>query len=293
MRITDSMIFDSVVANIGLLQGRLPQASRQAQTGERISAPSDDPVGAAQLARVQASIDQTDAYRATIQSARGDVELAEGALANISDLFSSAKEIALQAGTGTVTSETRTVMANEVTEMQQEFVSLTNTKGGAGYVFSGTATGTPTFSSAGVFQANSADRNAEIAPGQTVAINVSGAQAFTAAGGRDVYGDLQALQTALAANNVSAIQATVSNLDKSYRQIVNARAGSGITLDRFETADSAHQSVGLALASSRHQIADANPAQAFSTLAAVQNSLQQALEASRTTLAALNQHLQG
>ena len=62
------------------------------------------------------------------------------------------------------------------------------------------------------------------------------ARAFTTAGGRDLFADLQSLANALTANNLTDIRSAITNLDAGHQQIVNARVDAGIGVERLRSA---------------------------------------------------------
>src|SRR6478609_6132607 len=209
MRVTEQMRYDSVANNLSQLSSRQAKAAQEAQTGVRVNLPSDDPIAAAQLARLAASQSQVAARRSTINSVRGDAELAESSLQQASDLMATAKELAMQGGNGSLGASERATLALQVKDIRDQLVGIANTRGTSGYLFAGSATETKPFSA-------------------------SGAKAFTSAGGRDVFGDLDALYNALNSNDTTAIGVSIDGLDRSRSQITNAQAAVGLTINKLD-----------------------------------------------------------
>jgi flagellar hook-associated protein 3 FlgL len=293
MRVSDNMKIDTVNRSIAGAQARQMAATREASSGSRIGAPSDDPVAAARLARIQASIQSAAAYRASIASVQGDVELAETTLASAGEIMQRVQEIALQGANDTLPASERSMLAVEVAGLRKQLVSLANTKGSTGYLFGGTEQTVSPFDVNGAFNGNSNPHTVEIAQGLTLDVNADGAKAFTVAGGRDVFADFTALENALNANDGTAVSATVNSLDTSRRQIVAARIDAGDKLNRLGTADAAHDQADTILQSQRHTVADADPAAAYSRLIATQQALESALAVARSTLQTLGGARQG
>jgi flagellar hook-associated protein 3 FlgL len=288
MRISDSMQRDSMLTSLSSVESQLTAASQVASSGQKINAPSDDPVAAAQLARVRASIAQSSSYQSTITSVQGDLTLTESSLASAGDVVASAQQLAVEAGNGSIPASDRQAMAGQIAQLQSQLLSIANQKGANGYIFAGSQTSSAAFSAAGVFQGDSNDRVADVGPGNTAVVNVSGAKAFTAAGGVDVFATLTALQTALSNNDMSGIGAGVNALNQAGSQISAAQSDAGIKLDRLSTASSVQQQTQLTLTSTQSSLADADPAQAYSQLATMENAVQQAIDTSRVTLSALS-----
>jgi flagellar hook-associated protein 3 FlgL len=281
------MRLDAMTRQVALASQMQVDASREASTGLRVGAPSDDPVAAAQAARVQAQYEATTHYRTTIGNARGDIELTESTLATATDVIGSAHDLAMQAVNGSLTASERTTMATQVGQLQEQLVGLANTKGAQGYLFGGTANATAPYSSNGTFLGNSNDRTVEVGPNVTAVVNVSGAAAFGMAG-NNVFTALASLQSALSANDPAAISASVNALDAAQRQVVAARSDSGLKISRLDTADSAHDVAQTSLSTQKHELVDADPAAAYSKLMAVQSSIEQAISVARSTLATMS-----
>ena len=286
MRVSDGMRLDAMTRQVTLASQLQVDASREASTGLRVGAPSDDPVAAAQAARIQAQYDASDAYRTAIKDGRGDLETAESTLASATDLVGQAHDLALQGANGSLNASDRADLAVQVGQLRDQLVALANTKGTQGYVFGGTATDQPPYDTNGTFKGNGNERVLEVGPNVAAVISVSGAVAFS--GNADVFAALTSLQSALQTNDVAQITASVSQLDAAQRQVVAARVDAGMKLTRLDTADAAHQAAQTTLSTQKHDAVDADPAAAYSKLMAVQSSIDQAITVARSTLQAMS-----
>ncbi len=284
MRVTDNMRYASVTNNLAALSSRQAAAAQQAQTGLRVNLPSDDPIAAAQLARLSASQAQVTARREAISSVRGDAELAESSLQQASDLMANAKELAMQGANGSLGAPERASLALQVKNIREQLIGVANTKGGTGYLFGGSQTQSQPFSAAGLFSGDDQSHVIDIGNSTPTAVNASGAKAFTAAGGRDVFGDLDALYSALNSNDPTAVSATLDNLDSSRAQITHAQASAGVVINRLDANDSILGNLQLQTAKSTEEVGAADPAVAFSTLTQLNNSLQQSVSVAKTIL---------
>jgi flagellar hook-associated protein 3 FlgL len=285
MRVTEQMRYASVTDNLSQLSARHAKAAQEAQTGLRVNLPSDDPIAAAELARLSASQSQITARRGTITAVRGDAELSESALQQASDLMATAKDLAMQGANGALGAPERASLALQVKDLHDQLVGLSNTQGTTGYLFGGSLTTEKPFSSAGVFSGNDDSHVVEIGNSTPTAVNASGAQAFTAsAGGRDVFADLDSLYTALNTNDTAAVSASLDNLDTSRRQITNAQAAVGITLNKLDASDAVLSALDEQTAKRTEEVGSADPAKAYANLTQLNNSLQQAVSVSKTLL---------
>lgn len=284
MRVTEQMRYDGATNNLTSLSSRHAKASLEAQSGLRVNAPSDDPIAAAELARLSASQSQVAARRSAINSVRGDAELSETSLQSASDLLATAKEIATQGANGSLGAQERGFLALQVKDLRDQLISVANTRGATGYLFGGTATETTPFTGAGAFQGNDEAHVVDIGNSTPTVVNASGAKAFTAAGGRDVLADLDNLFNALNNNDQAGIAASLDTIDASRAQVTNAQAAVGITLNKLDASDSVLSSVDLMNSKHGADIGSVDPAKAYSTLTQLNTSLQQAVSVTKQIL---------
>lgn len=284
MRITENMRYNQATRSLASAASRQAEAAQRASTGMRVTAPSDDPIAAAELVRVSAQKARTEEFQKTVSNARGEAELAEGALGEAADVFARANEIAIQGANGTLGDAERESLADEVKSLRDHLVGLANTKTANGYVFGGDQTDTPPFSTAGVFSGNDQAHQVEISPGVTIRVNASGEQAFTAAGGVDVFASLDALEAGLRNNDGTAVSASLTNVEAARAQITHHRSDSGLLLNRLDTTDSALSQASLALSGRKSEISEVDPFTAFSDLTRLTQSLEAAINVARTTL---------
>ncbi|MBL8715955.1 MAG: hypothetical protein JNL79_08160 [Myxococcales bacterium] len=266
MRITENMRVSSAVATQQRMAERVQRATEVASSGARVGKASDDPSAWA--------TGQTHAGRSAAAKARGkvleraasDLEVAEGALASAVDVMARARAIATQMANGSMDAATRKNAAIEVDALRDQLLGLANTQGAAGYVFGGTKTDVPPFTPGYAFVGNTGTRAAEIAPGTTLVTNLSGARAFTTAGGRDPFADLGALATALRTNAVAGITAAIDASEAGRRQLSDVRSDAGLTLERARSASEVLGNLALRLDKARAGELEADAAPAFTEL---------------------------
>jgi len=284
MRIADNMRFDTVQRSLSALRSRQATLTGQISSGSRIGAPSDDPAAASRLTRIAAQSARTADYRSTISTVRSDLELSEAGLAQASDLMVRAKELALQGSNGSLTADDRRMLANEVETIQKQFLSTANTRGSRGFLFSGNLTNKAALDDSGNYLGDSSEHEVEISPGVTTSVSVTGAEAFTSAGGADAYATLSALRTALESNDAEGAAHTLTDLETSRAQIVRTQAKTGLIMNRLDSADEALSTTALELDRRRSTLGDVDPFSALSELNQLSTTLQQAIAVARTTL---------
>ncbi len=284
MRVTDAMRFDSVSGQLSRLSEKYMQTAQQASTGKKLNAPSDDPVAAAEDARLRANLSTANSYRNSITLIRGDTQAAESALDAAGQVLQRALEIAMTGANGSTGPEEQKTLATEATQLVTQLIEIGNTKGAQGYLFGGTQLDSITFDTDGNFLGNDADHLVQVGPGDPTVVNVSGARAFTTAGGRDVIGDLKALATALDTGDVSTVRASLDNLQASHEQVLHERSHTGLVLSKLDLSDALMEQSQTDLQTRASNITSADAGQVYSKLTQLQSSLQQAVTVGKQLL---------
>jgi len=114
--------------------------------------------------------------------------------------------------------------------------------------------------------------------------NVSGADAFTAAGGSNVIGDLQALATALSTNNVAAVQTSITQMQNDQNQVTAVMVQAGAASASLTASGSVLANAITATQVTRSNLDNAATPTVYSDLAAAQNSYQAALSVTQQVL---------
>jgi flagellar hook-associated protein 3 FlgL len=289
MRITDNMQLSQAIAGQETASTTLYNLSAEASSGKKIVNPSDSPAGYAQVVSTTAQIARMNARQTTIATATGDLTDADGALSSAGDLLTQAKTLALEAANGTQDATSRAETAQQIDQISNQLLALANTKGASGgYIFGGTANGTAPFDSSGTFKGNAQTTNIEVADGVTAQSNVSGADAFTIAGGTDVFAALSAFSTALKANDTTGINNAVSTMDQASSQVLAVRVSAGVLESRMQSASTV---ITNALTTSNTQLQSeqsADVATVYSELSAAQTSYQAAISVNSQILSTLN-----
>jgi flagellar hook-associated protein 3 FlgL len=284
MRITESMSLNNVLEAESRASERLAQLTQMASSGLKVSQPSDDPSAYASIVQRDAQIETVKARSAAATTAAGDLDLAGNVLNQATTLMEQARALAVQGANGTQSASSRAAIASQVDSLRQQLIALANTQGSSGYLFGGTKSTTPPFDASGNYLGNAGVTHVEIADGVLAVSNASGSQAFTAAGGRDVFADLQALSSALSTNNPAAIQASVGNLDTSHAQLVASQVDTGERADRLHSASSAMTEALTQMQTSLASVQDADEAKTVSEMQATETAYQAALQVNKQIL---------
>ena len=284
MRVTEGMRYSQVLSNLSNISSQQAQAAQQASTGVRVGKPSDDPIAAAELARLSASSSQTKTHLSTITAVRGDAELTESTLSDATDIFARLKELALQGSNGSLSADDRQSMSVEVSGLKDALLKLGNARGTRGYLFSGSQVATAAFDSNGVFQGDDVGQAVPIGNSTPTTVSTSGSEAFVVAGGRNVFADVDAFATALQSNDLTGIRTALDAVDASQTQLINARARSGLILSKLDASQSVLTSLDTQQQKRSQDVGAADPFESYSRVTTLGQSLERAIAVSKQLL---------
>jgi flagellar hook-associated protein 3 FlgL len=182
MRIGTAFAHLSTSAMIMDAQVKMYSTQSELSTGKKVSVPSDDPVNTSQIVTVQASVSRQASFSANQAYLEGELRQLESTLGSIGDTISTAREMLVAAGNGIFNDADRRNIANNLTSLRAQLVSLGNTRGSDGqYLFSGFQSDTTPFSQSAsgiVYAGDSGNRGVMVASGLAIQSNADGQSLF-------------------------------------------------------------------------------------------------------------------
>jgi flagellar hook-associated protein 3 FlgL len=285
MRITDNMQLTSVLLDESRASQQVYQLSQESASGNLINAPSDDPTGFGTLVTIDSQLSVMQGRSSAVSAAASNLDAASGALSSASNLLDQAKQLAIEGANGTEDPSSRANTATQVQGLVQQMIELGNTQGTAGYLFGGTNTGTPPFDAAGNFTGNNGVTQVAVSDTVLANSNVSGADAFTSAGGgSNVIADLQSLATALSTNNTAAISASITQMSTDQQQVIAVMVQAGSASSSLTASGQMITNTITATQVNRSTLDNAGTASVYSELEAAQNSYQAAVNVTQQIL---------
>ena len=183
MRVSNDTLRSAFLAALDDARRRVVETQHQVSTGLRINSPSDDPVAAARVAHLDASLARLDQYQANAIFARNQLGLEEESLSEAIGHLQRIRELTLQANNGSASSGDRQIIASEIRQHRDGLLALANTTDVDGrHLFAGyRESATPFTVAAGgsvVYNGDQGQRTLQISDSRFVAINDSGADVF-------------------------------------------------------------------------------------------------------------------
>jgi flagellar hook-associated protein 3 FlgL len=224
----DPNIFSILNAGIQNTEQTLNTSVEQLASGQRVSAPSDDPAAAGANLESLASSANADSYTSNGNSVLSQVQMADSALSSVIGELNQAVSLGTEGADGSMNSADRASIATQVQSILSEVVSQANTTFNGVSLFSGTAGVAEAFvpdssSPDGyTYQGNSGVNQATIGDNLQVNVNIPGDQIFTNSNG-NVLGSLSQLVSALNSGSTSDIGNAVSEINSAISNVSQQR----------------------------------------------------------------------
>lgn len=183
MRISTAQFYESSAANYQKNFANVVKSSEEASSLVRIKTAADDPVGASRLLQLGQQASMLDQYEANTNTIKATLGTAEAVMTNINSVLQRARELAVGAGNAGYTDEDRQANASELGQIEEQLLSLMNSKDENGkYIFAGSKGDTVPFTrnNDGTYSYNGDQVTLDLAIGDTMsmATNSTGWDAF-------------------------------------------------------------------------------------------------------------------
>ena len=283
--------FNRSLAQMADLRAGIERTRSQIATGRRIDRGSQDPAAAAQLRSVArrealAKIEDDNAAR-LVQ----DLGSAANELANVTNLFQRARELALQAANSTTSELGHQAIGFELEQLGIQLFSRSNATALTGEpLFAGQLSGDAFVRNAGgqvVYAGTNESGAIPIAPGAAIERGIPGSAIFefsvngNPSSAFAVLEDLAAALLAPTGDKVAAASASLDGIDAALDSMARAQTILGTRMAWVEQVQTQQAERGIALATRRSRVGDTDVADAIARL---QQSLT-ALEATQSAFA--------
>ncbi len=264
----------------------------QLSTGKRVNDPSDDPLAVAQAERLRSQLARISIENRMIGFARQMLSTAESTLGQVGDSLQFARENLVAAGNGAMSAGDRALIAQQLSGVREQLLTLANRRDGAGgYVFGGQGTATAPFD----VQGNPVAPAPGPHPGEqqtgldaSYTTSMDGRAVFVdAAGGATLFQQLDDVVAALEdagadpASVSAKVSTTIDVLDAGLERVLMARTRAGEQLRAIDAHESALASGDL---DARERLSDLVDIDYAAAISSFQNN-RTSLEAAMTTYA--------
>lgn len=182
IRMSTAQAFQNGINQILDRQTQLHATELQISNGKRVALPSDDPVAASQILKLNTELTQIDQYAENANLATTHLSLEENSITSIQNELQRFRELVLQANNSTQSFQERRAIRVELEQIADQILSSANSKGASGeYIFSGYQSATSPFQVSGnttTYSGDSGQRTVRIGAGSEVLVGDSGEQVF-------------------------------------------------------------------------------------------------------------------
>lgn len=265
----------------------IDKLTQQISSGSRVNSLSDDPVAAAQNEQILSQLAKDDTFTSkTSTQVEGMLQVADSALSSVVSQLNTAISVSTQGNNGTNSSYNLQAIAEQLTGIRDEVVSLANTSYLGQYIFAGGKTTTVPFNSAGTsYSGDSTIASITTPNGQSISTNLPGTSIFMNSANGDVLGTLNTLisefTSAASAGSTSssgtAIASSITQLTAALNNVSAQRVTLDNSLTRVQNAVTAAGNEATQLLSAQTNLMQADLGQ-LATQLSTTKSQQTALE---------------
>lgn len=137
MRITNNMLSSQLLLNLNRNAQQMNNTQTQLATGRKINKPSDDPVGITYSLRYRAELSSNEQYQKNVDSAISWLEFNDTVMNQAGNVVQRLRELTVQGSTGTNPQSALDSINEEVKELREQLVDISNSKLNGKYVFNG------------------------------------------------------------------------------------------------------------------------------------------------------------
>lgn len=268
------MASDQVVRNfLSDLDGnyrRLSESQRQVSTGKRVLTPSDDPVGIAIALGLRRDQGATEAWGRNIDDSLTWLNTTDRALGQALEVVQRARELAVQGGNGTLSTDARALIADEIDSLKSQFVEIGNSSIGGRFIFGGTVSDRQPFDPATETAAAPISTgliNREVSQGSVISVNITADRLQDPPGATgDIFAVLDGLSTAMRANDSAGMTTALTELDVHQDNVSALRGEGAAKVNRLELTASRFEAQRIATGDQLSGIEDVDMAQAITDL---------------------------
>lgn len=183
MRVTQSMLSGNMLRNLSNSYSKMGELQNQITTGKKVNRPSDDPVVAMKGIALRSSLEKVEQFQRNLGEVHNLLDSSDDALDKVGSAMQRVNELMVQASSDTSTSDDRKKIESEIFQIQKHIQNIANTKVGDKYIFSGTKTTTPLYTTTGFVDestdpALTKEISIEIFDGVTMKVNTTSAKLF-------------------------------------------------------------------------------------------------------------------
>jgi len=291
------MLSRNMLDTINLNRNKMNTTSIALATGKDVQKASDDPVRFSQSMKFSQAIKKNEQYLRNITDANAWIDFSIDTLTQINSKLFKAKEIATQAADGTYGEKERISLGNDVNNLLNDVLDMTNSTYLGKFVFGGTftqgdtkpftleedmdqATGAPLGTYRVDYHGNDNPITRRIAESYDIKVSITGEEINSTS----MFGSLIELRDALNNNDVNTINANIDILRTVSDEISNKVTNLGSNKNQIMLTQSRLETANVNLASYLSQTEDTDMAATIAKYSSEEMAYQVALQATSSVI---------
>jgi flagellar hook-associated protein 3 FlgL len=127
-RLSTANMYDNALRNVSARQTSLANLQENLTSGKRVVRASDDPVSAAQAERALTRLNRIQTEQRALENQRNAIAQAESTLGDAMGLVQEARQLIVNAGSGSLTPNDRATIANQLQGLREQLLEFANRK---------------------------------------------------------------------------------------------------------------------------------------------------------------------
>lgn len=255
MRVTHQTVIRAAQHNLQHSRSELAKLQERASSLDKISRPSDDPIGTADSMQVRGEQRQNEQYARNISNGIGWLASVESALSTATDLIQDVRDLTVQgANDGSLSTGAKEAIAVELEGLREELLNTANTQYLGRTIFAGTADQGVAFNPADLsFNGTGAGVERRIDANTTVRVDVDGSAVFGTEG-NTVFAVIDKIVTELRSD--TNIGANLTDLDTHLNALLGQHGAMGARQAQILRAEETNMERSGSLEAQRSGIED-------------------------------------
>ncbi|MEK4665336.1 flagellar hook-associated protein FlgL [Priestia sp. FSL H7-0729] len=274
MRITNNMLSSQLLLNLNRNAQQMNNTQTQLATGRKINKPSDDPVGITYSLRYRAELSSNDQYQKNVDSAISWLEFNDTVMNQAGNAVQRLRELTVQASTGTNPQSALDSINEEVKQLKEQLIDISNSKLNGKYIFNGetydvkpydfpsNADGTLDTTNATSVVTDKGKINFIVGESVQLPINVSGNEVFGTETEEDnLFNIVNNIMKALTEGNQKELSNQLNNIDSRTDKMLAIRSEIGAKTNRVDLMMGRLDDLGINLTDLQSKVEDADYAE--------------------------------
>ncbi|MBY0206049.1 flagellar hook-associated protein FlgL [Paenibacillus cucumis (ex Kampfer et al. 2016)] len=274
MRITNNMLGSQLLMNLNRNAQQMNNTQTQLATGRKINKPSDDPVGITYSLRYRAELSSNEQYQKNVDSAVSWLEFNDTVLNQAGNVVQRLRELTVQASTGTNPQTALDSINEEVKQLKEQLIDISNSKLNGKYIFNGetydvkpydfpsNADGTLDTTNAASIVTDQGKINFIVGESVQLPINVSGNEVFGTATEQDnLFVIMNTVMQALQDGDQKELANQLDIMDSRMGKMLSIRSEIGAKTNRVDLMMGRLDDLGINLSDLQAKVEDADIAE--------------------------------